>query len=79
MTSCGARVVHPLKLVLAPDRVLSPSFAAPGGLPAVHEQAMGRLTEVMTAWFARVPADAPGPASFGWPADMGIIPVKRPG
>src|SRR5215469_8360505 len=26
--------------------VLSPSFAAPGAYPAVHEQAMRRLTEV---------------------------------
>ena len=40
-------LVHPPK-ARPGDRVavLSPSFAAPGIAPAVHEQAMGRLTEV---------------------------------
>jgi muramoyltetrapeptide carboxypeptidase LdcA involved in peptidoglycan recycling len=40
-------IVHPTKARVG-DRVavLSPSFAAPGAAPAVHEQAMRRLTEV---------------------------------
>jgi muramoyltetrapeptide carboxypeptidase LdcA involved in peptidoglycan recycling len=40
-------LVHPKK-ARAGDKVavLSPSFAAPGVAPAVHEQAMRRLTEV---------------------------------
>jgi len=40
-------LLHPLKARRG-DRVavLSPSFAAPGAFPAVHEQAMRRLTEV---------------------------------
>lgn len=40
-------VVHPPK-ARPGDRiaVLSPSFAAAGAFPAVHEQAMRRLTEV---------------------------------
>ena len=42
-----SELVHPPKAVPG-DRVavLSPSFAAPGFAPAVHEQAMRRLTEV---------------------------------
>lgn len=40
-------LVHPAKATRG-DRiaVLSPSFAAPGAFPAIHEQAMRRLTEV---------------------------------
>ena len=40
-------LVHPLK-ARPGDRiaVLSPSFAAAGAFPEVHEQAMRRLTEV---------------------------------
>ena len=40
--------------------VLSPSFAAAGAFPAVHEQAMRRLTEVTGALPGRIPDDAPG-------------------
>lgn len=41
------KLVHPAK-AKPEDRiaVLSPSFAAPGAFPAVHEQAMRRLAEV---------------------------------
>lgn len=47
MTRMVHDLVHPPK-ARAGDRiaVLSPSFAAPGPFPAVHEQAMRRLTEV---------------------------------
>lgn len=40
-------LLHPPK-ARPGDRVavLSPSFAAPGAFPAVHEQALRRLTEV---------------------------------
>jgi len=43
----GAPLVQPVK-ARPGDRiaVLSPSFAAPGAFPAVHEQAMSRLAEV---------------------------------
>ncbi len=47
MTHMGHDLVHPPKARRG-DRiaVLSPSFAAPGAFPAVHEQAMRRLAEV---------------------------------
>jgi hypothetical protein len=47
MTGVAPDVIHPPK-ARPGDRiaVLSPSFAAAGAFPAVHEQAMRRLTEV---------------------------------
>src|SRR6476646_2383132 len=47
MVAVASDVVHPPK-ARPGDRiaVLSPSFAAAGAFPAVHEQAMRRLTEV---------------------------------
>jgi len=37
--------------------VLSPSFAAAGAFPAVHEQAMRRLAEVTASRASCVPAE----------------------
>src|SRR5258708_31355191 len=47
MTRMAHDLVHPPK-ACSGERiaVLSPSFAAAGAFPAVHEQAMRRLTEV---------------------------------
>jgi muramoyltetrapeptide carboxypeptidase LdcA involved in peptidoglycan recycling len=47
MTRMGHELVHPPKARRGEHiAVLSPSFAAAGAFPAVHEQAMRRLTEV---------------------------------
>jgi muramoyltetrapeptide carboxypeptidase LdcA involved in peptidoglycan recycling len=47
MTRMAHELVHPPKARRGERiAVLSPSFAAAGALPAVHEQAMRRLTEV---------------------------------
>lgn len=58
-------LVHPPKAV-AGDRiaVLSPSFAAPGPFPAVHEQAMRRLAELT----GLVPVEYPTTRLLGAPA-----------
>ena len=59
------RLVHPPK-ARPGDRiaVVSPSFAAAGAYPAVHEQAMRRLTEVT----GLVPVEYPTTRSVGAPA-----------
>ena len=47
MTAMGHELVHPPKARRGEHvAVVSPSFAAAGAFPAVHEQAMRRLTEV---------------------------------
>jgi muramoyltetrapeptide carboxypeptidase LdcA involved in peptidoglycan recycling len=47
MTSMAHDLIHPPKARRGDHiAVLSPSFAAAGAFPAVHEQAMRRLTEV---------------------------------
>ena len=47
MTTVLEKLIHPAKANPG-DRIaiVSPSFAAPGAFPAVHEQAIRRLTEV---------------------------------
>jgi len=66
--------------------VLSPSFAAPGAYPAVHEQAMRRLTEVTglipveyptTREVGATPLDRAADinAAFADPAIRGILAV----
>jgi muramoyltetrapeptide carboxypeptidase LdcA involved in peptidoglycan recycling len=62
MTRMAHDLVHPPK-ARPGDRiaVLSPAFAAPGPFPAVHEQAMGRLTEVT----GLVPVEYPTTRTLG--------------
>jgi len=58
-------LVHPLKARRAEHiAVLSPSFAAAGAFPAVHEQAMRRLTEVT----GLIPVEYPTTREVGGPA-----------
>ena len=87
MLGVAPDVVHPRK-ARPGDRiaVLSPSFAAAGAFPAVHEQAMRRLTEVTGLvpveypTTRRVGASAPARAAdvnaaFADPEVRGILAV----
>ena len=62
MLGVAPDVIHPRKACPG-DRVavLSPSFAAAGAFPEVHEQAMRRLTEVT----GLVPVEFPTTRRFG--------------
>src|SRR5215475_13550049 len=61
MTRMGHDLVRPPKARRGERiAVLSPSFAAAGAFPAVHEQAMRRLTEVTGLIPGGVPDDADG-------------------